>query len=317
MDNDRLEAIKRQFFDFGKQYGQNWRKIRFAYVHLKSAFLSQQSEFADYSEELYALSCFKNVEKLIVSEVSNNGSFYKLKAFLDIVAVPVVDAVETLFSQSAQNSELGVILDGKKRKLRKWTEVFESDGKQRIDLLLSSISSDLKREIAAFAEENYDNADASREWNKVLKNRNIDTRSSDLLKQLDLECKEELREVSREINSEIQFSHAVLADSSINMHVLIDEIRIWNWATRLFSSGLMIAEIFLPSSVPVGRIRLGVNSISGLGPFLFSDREKKARDARQDLEKKLSANIDKNIVDLEKKMKDALENDLLKINCIR
>ncbi len=312
MDTERLETIKKQFFDFGTQYGQDWRKIRFAYVHLKSAFLSQQTEFYGFSGELYALSRFNYVENLIVSEVINNGGFYKLKAFSDIVTVPVVDALETLFNQSAQSSEQGVILVEKKRKLRKWTEKFEADGKQLIDSFLSTISSELKREIASFAEENYDKSDASQKWNKILKTRNIEARSSDLIKQLESECKEELREISREIDSEIKFSHTVFSDSSINMHMLVDGKRIWNWATGLVSGGLAIAGIFGLLTGPVGWISLGVGLVGWLGSFLFSDREKKARDARQKLEKKLSSHIDRMTADLKRKMLDALYKDLLK-----
>ncbi len=309
-DNERLDTIKQQFFDFGTQYGQDWRTIRFAYVHLKSAFLSQQSDFKESSDELYNLSRFNYVENLIVSEICKNGSFYKLKAFSDIVVVPVVDALETLFSQSAQNSEQGSILVGKRKKLKKWTDDFESDGKSRIETLLSSITSELKREIATFAEDNYDNSNASSEWNKILKTRNVEQRTSELLKQLGKECEEELREISREINSEIKFSHTVFSDSSINMHMLVVGKRIWNWATTLVSGGLMIAGLFLTG--PIGWIGLGVGLFGWLGSFLFSDREKKIRNARQKLEKKLSDHIDKMIVGLRKKMLDVLYNELLK-----
>lgn len=308
-DNERLDTIKQQFFDFGTQYGQDWRTIRFAYVHLKSAFLSQQSDFKESCDELYGLSRFNYVENLIVSEICKNGSFYKLKVFSDIVVVPVVDALETLFSQSAQNSEQGSILVGKRKKLKRWTDDFESDGKSRIETLLSSISSELKREIATFAEDNYDNSNASDEWNKILKTRNVEQRASDLLKQLGKECEEELREISREINSEIKFANTVFSDSSMNMHMLVDGKRIWNWATKLVSGGLIIAGLFL--SGPIGWVGLGVGLFGWLGSFLFSDREKKIRNARQKLEKKLSDHIDKMIVGLRKKMVDVLD-ELLK-----
>lgn len=310
-DNNRLEAIKQQFFAFGNQYGQDWHTIRFAYVHLKSAFLSQQSDFKASSHELYDLSRFSYVENLIVSEVCKNGSFYKLKAFSDIVVVPVVDALETLFSQSAKNSEQGSVLVRKKRNLKKWTDDFETDGKSRIETLLTSISGELKREIASFAEDNYDNSNASNQWNKILKSRKVEERASDLLKQLGKECEAELREISREINSEIKFSHSVFSDRSINMHTLVDGKRIWNWTTTLFSGGLMIASLFNVWN-PIGWIGLGVGLVGWLGSFLFSDREKKVRDARQKLEKKLSDHIDKMIGGLRKKMLDVLCDELLK-----
>ena len=92
--------------------------------------------------------------------------------------------------------------------------------------------------------------------------------------------------------------------------MLVDGKRLWNWATTLVSGGLMIASFF--STGPIGWIGLGVGLFGWLGSFFFSDREKKIRDARQKLEKKLSAHIDKMIIGLRKKMLDVLYNDLLK-----
>lgn len=309
-DFKRLEAIKQQFFDFGTQYGQDWRLIRFAYVHLKSAFLSQQDDFRDISAELYGLSRFNYVERLIVGEVCKNGNFYKLKAFTDIVVVPVVDALETLFRQSAQNSVQGSILIRKRKKFEEWTDNFKSDGQSRIETLLSTIAGGLKSEIAAFAEENYDSPIAGAKWDGILQTRRVEQRASDLLKQLREECEEELREISSEINAEVEFSHTVFADSSINMDKLVDGKRIWNWATSLVGGGLVIAGLIV--SGPIGWIGLGVGSLGRwLGSLFFTDREKKIRDARQKLEQKLSRHIDEMIAGLRKKMLAVLHNELL------
>lgn len=310
MEKDRLDKIKKQFFEFGKQYEQDWHTIRFAYVHLKSAYLSQQSHFTDIRDKLYQLSRFNYVENLITSEVVNNGRFYKLKAFSDIVAVPVVDALETLFSQSTQNSQQGTILVGKNRKLKKWTEEFEADGKQRIETLICSISNELRKVIGNFAENNCDNPNAGEEWNNVIKNLNIEAQAQDLLNQLSQECTEELREISREIDSEIKFSHTVFSDSAINMDKIVDGKRIWKWAENLACGVVVIASFFV--SIPVGLVLLGIGLVGWLGSFLFDDREKKRRDARQKLEYKLSNHIDRMTRDLKRKMLDSLYNDLLK-----
>jgi len=308
---ERLETIKRQFFDFGAQYGQNWRTIRFAYVHLKSAFFSQQSEFAENSEALYNLSRFDYVEKLIINEVCKNGSFYKLKSFSDIVVVPVLDALETLFNQSTKNSEQGAVLVRKKRKLEKWTEDFEADSKNRIEALLTAISSELKKEIASFAEDNYDNSNAGSEWDKILKNRKIEERASDLLKQISKECEAELREINREISAEIKFSHSVFSDHSIDMDKLIDGKRIFKWTTNILSSGLIIVSL-INAWNPIGWIGFGVGVIGVLGSLFFTDRETQILDARRKLEKKLSDHIDKMVAGLRKKLLDILSDELLK-----
>ncbi|WP_312287956.1 GTPase [Terrisporobacter sp.] len=310
MDINRLDSIKAQFLEFGTQYGQNWRNLRFAYVHLKSAFLSQQTECEINSKELYKLSCFDYVEKLVVSEVVKNGKFYKFKTFSDIVVVPVIHAFEALFKQSAQNSQHGSILIEKKRKLKKWTIDFESDGKKRIESFLCTISGELRKEVASFAEDNYGNSNAEHKWKTIIQSHNIESRASNLLKQLGMECEEELQEICREINSELKFSYTVFSDRSINMPFVIDGKHIWNWATTLVSSGLMIAGLFY--FVPIGVVGFAVGLVGWLGSFLFSDREKKVLDARKKLEKKLITHIDKMINDLKKKMLDVLYNELLK-----
>ena len=310
MDINRLDSIRSQFLEFGTQYGQNWNNLRFAYVHLKSAYLSQQVEGKLNGNELYKLSHFDYLERLVINEVVKNGKFYKLKSFSDIVIVQVVEAFETLFRQSAQNSEQGSILIGKKRKLKKWTMDFEADARKRVESFLSTISGELRKEVASFAEDNYDNSNAEHKWKSIIQSHNIESRAESLLKQLGMECEEELQEICREINSELKFSHTVFSDKSINMPFFIDGKRVWNWATTLVSGGLVIAGLFV--SGPISLVGLAVGLVGWLGSFLFSDREKKVLDARKKLEKKLIARLDKMINDLQKKMLDVLYNELLK-----
>ena len=46
LDFERLDGIKKQLYEYGSSYGQDWHLIRFAYVHLKAAFMSQQKNGA-------------------------------------------------------------------------------------------------------------------------------------------------------------------------------------------------------------------------------------------------------------------------------
>ena len=131
------------------------------------------------------------------------------------------------------------------------------------------------------------------------------------MKQFNAECEAELREICREINAETKFTQSVFSDRSINMHKLIDGKRIWNWATTLLSGGLIIVSFFNVWN-PIGWIGIGIGIIGSLSSFLFSDREKQVRDARQKLEKKLSDHIDKMVINTRKRMLDVLYNDLLK-----
>ena len=178
LDFERLDGIKKQLYEYGSSYGQDWHLIRFAYVHLKAAFMSQQKKYEAYSEELLELSRFSYVDNMIVSEVTNNGGFYKLKAFTDIVTVPLVESMETLYNQSAENSQQGSILIEKNRALQSWNKNFEVNAKTEIETFITSVSSDLKRQVAAFAEDNYDNPKADKKWNEFIAKQNIAEPSS-------------------------------------------------------------------------------------------------------------------------------------------
>ena len=136
MRKEHLEGIKNQLFEFGHSYGQDWRTVRFAYVHLKAAFLSQQQEYQEYASELYYLSRFDFIDQVIVDEITRNGGFYKLKAYTEIVAVPLVDSVETLFEQSAQNSQQGSLMIAKRKVLSEWIREFTNSNDSSLSAFL-------------------------------------------------------------------------------------------------------------------------------------------------------------------------------------
>lgn len=310
MNFERLDGIKRQMFEFGTSYGQDWHSIRFAYVHLKAAFMAQQNKYEEWSEQLLSLSKFEYVDKLIVEEVSNKGGFYKLKSYADIITVPLIDAVETLYDQSAENSRQGSIYIEKGRNLRNWTKNFESNGKTQIETYLTSVSSKLKREVAAFAEDNYDNPKANSSWNEFIKKQMIGEGAQRVLDQLSKECESELKEISREVDFEIKFSFMTNADDSLKMRRIVDGRRVWNWTTSILSGGLTIAGLFTGGTLIL--VGLGVAGLGVLGNLFFKDYEKKATDARIKLERKLTSHIDKTVDTLRKRMLDVLYKDLLK-----
>ena len=307
---DRINAIKNQMFAFGTSYGQDWHSIRFAYVHLKAAYMAQQPQYEQYADELLELSRFEYVDRMIVDEVSQKGGFYKLKSYADIVTVPIVDSVETLFSQSIENSRQGTILVEKNRDLKNWIHNFDSNGKTQIETYLTSLSSRLKREASAFAEDNYDNPKANKKWDELIAKQDIEAGAQRVLDQLAKECESELKELSREVDFDINFSYKISSEDSLRMHHLVDGRRAWNWATSLLSGGLIIAGIFTGgAAIAVGGFITG--GLGFLGNILFKDYEKKASDARRKLERKLNEHIDKTIVQLRRKMQGILRDDLI------
>ena len=308
---ERLRELQEQFVAFGRQYGSDWSGIPFIPVHLKAAFLSQQDAFQEVRDEVYELSRFPVVEKYIIREVCARGSFYKFKNFLDAVVVPMLEMSELLRQNSIQNLKQKELLREKRTNMASWISSFEADGEKRIETFLTKLRSSLKRSVAAFAEEHYDDRKAGEAWAALLKKRNISGKAEELINQLGQACEAELREISRAICAENRFSDRSFTDHSINMERIVDGKRIWNWIAVVGNGGLAIAAIANWWN-PGGWVLGGIAIASTLISFLFTDREEKVRDARRKLEKKLTEHIEEIIKQLRKDMNSCLQKNLIK-----
>ena len=294
-DAEGLQAIRRSLIDYGPEYGQDWSHIPFAFVHLKSAHMAQQPEYAQWSDGLYKLSRFGDAISLIEREVQNKGGFYRFKTYTDVVSVPLVEALEELFAQSAENSDQGRLLIQKKRKHDSWVEDFEKRAATKIETLLTGIANDLKREASSFAEDNYDNKHASSEWAKVVKRRDIQTRANNLLIELEHECEDELRDIGREIEFDIRFSRYRLNLGNVKARGVVDAKKVWNWTTVIVSGGLTIAGLFAAPQLVAGGVIAGV--IGAVGSLFFDDFEERKRRARLDMQKQLNGIVSDKIVE--------------------
>lgn len=305
---ERLRELREAFISFGLKFGQDWHSLRFAFVHLKSAFMAQQVDNKEVSGELLSLSRFSDLEKMIINEVCVNGGYYKFKSYLDVVGVPLLNAFETLFLQSAQNSEQGSVLVDKSRKFREWMTRFEIDAKDRISSFCIATESLLKKEIASFAEYNYDNPNAKKEWEKIIKKHEIEAKANSLLTQLSDECQIQVAEISREIQTELKLKNAFKVDSCINMRKVVDGKKICNWSTTVISGVLGTGGMFFP---PLLWATAVVGVIGTIGSFLFTDKNKKVSEARTDLEHKLCTQVEHMIGELKSNIETILESELI------
>lgn len=309
-DMDRLNKIKNQFLVFSDQFGQTWSHIPFIYVHLKSAYLAQQcADDKEKSSTLYDISRVGYLKKRIVEQVRTKGEFYRIKTFIDIISNPILQSMENLLEQSQINSVQGRTILAKKRQLADWKTVFYRDAKSQIESLIIKIKGELNAEIASFAEDHFDDKNADKEWNKLLKSRRIEVRSQELLEELEMKSNDKLKEISREISNELKFSTSFAGDKSLRMNKIIDGKKLWDWSSLALGGGLSIAAgiAYLVGATvagPLGWAALAVSVIGIGGSFLFKSRDKKEFEARTRLEKKLRENVTK--------VCDSLQNQMIK-----
>lgn len=306
-DRERLDSIKDQFLSYSKQMGQEWGYIPFVYVNLKAAFLSQHIDDKEKSHGLYEISQISYLKKKIVEQVINKGQFYRIKTFIDLISNPMMNSIDTLLNQSLINSTQGRTILSKKRNLENWKDKFYRDSRQQIKSLIKNINSQLKSEIALFAEEHFSDEHADKAWNKILKEKRIDTKCKDLLDNLETQCNDRIKELSREIENELKFSSYIASDSSLKMNKIIDKKRLWDWTTTILGGGLSIGAgiAFLAGATlftPLGWAALGVSIIGIVGSFLFKSRDKKENEARIKLENNLNKNVENICDSLQKEM---------------
>ncbi len=307
---DRLNDLKKQFLQFGEHFGQTWDMLKFEFVHLKAAYLAQQDDWQEYSDTLYQLSRFNRIEQLIAQEVIKNGCFYKIKAYIDAVVVPLTEIADTLVQQGVQNIEQCNTISEKRTKLSKWLTTFKSKGKRNIESKLNLLKAEIKRSVPSFSETHYNDKKAGDAWNKELKKFKIEDYCGEILDSLAKECEDKLNDIYREITAELKFSHRTFAESSIEMPAIVDGKRIWGWSVTLLSGGLGIAALF---GVPVvGWVALGVGVIGGLLSLLFKSKEKKIAEARKKLENKINDSLDNQFAEISKKLQKIFIDELVK-----
>ena len=310
MNDERLSNIKQQFLDFGSSYGQDWSMLKFEFVHLKAAYLSQQSACSEKSDLLYNISRFGKVEEMIAKEVEINGGFYKIKSYIDAVVVPLTVTADTLMQQAANNSEQCIMISDKKDKLRVWLNKFERDGKKQIKSSLEHLKASIKRDVPTFTETHYADKKAGEKWAEKFKKYKVEERCGEILNSLANDCEKKLNDIYREITSELKFNERIFSESNIEMPMIVDSKRILGWGVTLISCGLGIAALF---GVPVvGWVALGVGVIGGLLTMRFKSKEKKIAEARKKLENKINENLDLQFTNLTKKLQNIFVNELIK-----
>ena len=295
---ERLDSIREQFLSYSIKFKEDWSNIPFIYVHLKSAFLSQKLEKEDdeTSKILYEMSKINILKEKIIEIVKNNGEFYRLKTFIDLVSKPIIDSIDILLHQSIINSEQGKIILNKKEKLEIWEKKFIENSTQEIESFINNIKSQLNLEIADFTENHFENKNAGKAWKKILENKKITEKAQNIITKFENQCNDEISEIIRELENELKYSRIFINSKMIKINSIIDGKKIWNWSTQILGSGLTIGSaiaFFLGSAaaVPVGWAAIGVFVVGFLGSFFFESREKQENKARKKLEDHLRKDV--------------------------
>jgi len=295
-DEERLDSVRRQFLKFAEPMGQDWSNVPFVFVHLKAAYLAQKQDTPEDTEVWTKMSRIENLKRLLISEVQRRGKFIRVKTFVDVIANPMLAAIDELNMQSLVNNAQSKVISDKKNAIGRRRDLFLKDSRRRIETFMMQLKSELRVDMADFVDEHYADKHADLAWGEVIKSKDIEGRCHGLLDELEGEVNDIIRETIREIRSELEYVSVATIERNFMMPAIVDSQRIVQWTAFLcgdvaLGAIMLIGEIMEVSLGPAGWIALGITIAGTVAVMLLESRETKEYRARAKLENEITRSV--------------------------
>lgn len=316
-DEERLESVRRQFLKFAEPMGQDWSKVKFVFVHLKAAYIAQQTEDADARSFWQSMSRIDDLKELLVEQVSTRGKFIRIKTFVDVIANPMLAAIDELEFDSRVNCSQGEVIRNKRKVLEKWKKTFIRDCKRRIEAFMMKLKTDLRFDIAGFAEEHYNDRHADLAWGEIIRGKNIEDKCRDLLDGFELTVDDMIKETVRELHSELKYVSVDAIERNFLTPAVVDSRKIVSWTALVAGTGLSVTaavlafvgtESAMAAMGPVGWIAAGVGLAGGISLLFLENRNDKELRARSKLEKELNDSVNATCDSIWSQLENNLKN---------
>ncbi|MCR4767176.1 MAG: 50S ribosome-binding GTPase [Saccharofermentans sp.] len=332
-DYDRIEEIRRQFCKFADEYGQDWSAVPFVAAHLKAAFEAvkcAKNGDDEQADKWRLMSHIDELKSLICEEVRVRGRYIRVKTFADIIANPMIEALHKLDVQSAINESQEKVIAEKKNALGKKKTSFVKDGKKRIESFMMRLKTELRADIAVFAEDHYNDKLADLAWGELIKSKDIEGRCKELLDDMEAEVDGIIEETIREMASELKYVAVDAVERNFLTPAMVDAKSIVSWTSLVLGGGGTVAAAILTlagveaAAGPVGWIAAAIGLAGGIGVLFIESRGDKLARARAKLEKELTESVnatcdsiwtqlEKNLSRLVEKKIDLVISELTKI----
>lgn len=271
-ERERIESICNQFRQFAGNFQQDWGDLTFVPVHLKAAYLGQ-----DKNPELWEVSNFTEVEDYILSKVQRDGCFLRIKTFLDRVIIPLQGRMEMLYENSGSSLTEAFEYQKKCQELAEWNKIFVEDSQKKFNNLCTRVKNKLTNGINEFAEYNYDNKNAGKDWKKYLQEElKLEADCISFLQERANKCSRKRRELMDSLRTELTFAGVNAEFEDISMGSITD--------TQLLGT---IAGGALAIMFPVAGI-----AVTLLNWLFGSSKAEKIREAQENLQEQLQDAMD-------------------------
>jgi hypothetical protein len=303
-----ISELNAQFNTFINEQLPN-ESVDFIVTHLLAKFASQQPEYRDKSRELEGISRFSAVENSIINEVYDNGVLHRKKCYLSIIDAPLFQQMNQLLAFSSSAYGQFKVIQDKTNKFSEWCRKFNDDQKDNIKNVVEREYNQLRNSIPGFVESHLEDDDVNESWKRHCKRypiqSNINKSVSDIKKRLE----DKVGEIFSELNTEMNLTFSFNTNSDLGNYKFVNWKKCADWAGAVGSVGLTIAATL--SAGALFWASLAVFAVSAIFSFFCDSREKKLRERRIKLSKKLNESIDKAIRSTRKQLLDAFYSDVI------
>lgn len=266
-----FENIRKQFYQYAIEFGQDWSDVPFLYADLNSAWLSQQEQDTEIKELLCELSQVKPLKQAIANQINQRGAFYQFKTPMDIVYHGLLETSDKVFNQYGESAYLIDQLENQIKELRKVAESYNIESISIIDNICQHMFNDLNDAALRFADEHFADKNAGENWKKTVENLKLDKQITDTLMELQENRNRVLEQFSRHIPT-MSFSFRKLSgQAGIQGDDPVDTRFLANSVSALIGVGL--------SLTPIGWVAGTLFAISSLcfGNAFTDKREEKIK----------------------------------------
>lgn len=253
-----FENIRKQFYQYAIEFGQDWRDVPFLYVDLHSAWLSQQEKDTEMKKLLYNLSRIKLLKQAIASKINQRGAFYQFKTPIDIVHHGLLKTSENVFKQYVGSSHLLETLTCQMAELKKITSAYNQNSLAILGHTCNHMRKVLDDTARRFADEHFADNNAEENWKKTVESLQLDKQMKDTLVELQENRNRVLKRFSSQVSARINISFhlsqvGIQGDDPVDTKFLADLASTAISIGTLFTGWGLLAK----GAVSVGSLLLG------------------------------------------------------------
>ncbi len=283
----RINELLAQFHALSDRYMPESR-IPFMVTHLLSRYLANRADYETYRERLIEVSRFHQVEARIIKEVAWRGAFLRFKNFVDLPAAFISQLSDELLKSIESNHAQKLVYEQILKRFSDWLQEFKERANKRAHATIANEVSKLCSAIPQFAEENFNNGDAEKEWENLERDwfEGVKRSLEELGESLIEECNRALVKFSDKLRAELFMLDGLHGSSPIYAERVSHLKENFDFGAKLFSGGLFIESILLHLS-PLWWAGIGVTILSEIISSFLDDYEEKAEEAKKKVRKQL------------------------------